>query len=365
MKSNLHKILPYVLKPLSWVYGIVTDVRNWLFEHNIFKQESFDVPVVSIGNLTVGGTGKTPHAEYVAGMLASTYKIAVLSRGYKRKTKGFILANSNSTPETVGDEPLQIFKKHGERVRVAVCENRRNGIREILRQFPDTQLIVLDDAFQHRYVKPKVNILLMDYNHPVYDDHLLPLGRLRENWKQSMRADMIVVTKCPPGLQPLSYRLIYKKLEIMPYQKLYFSNYVYGSLTPVYPDDKPYYVDLASLSSKDTVMLVTGVANPRGFIRHFGCYPFKCVVCHFPDHHDFSREDVKKLYDKFQSLKGERKLIITTEKDSIRLAYNPYIPASMKPFMFYIPISVRMISGLNEDNFIGDLMKSIDSSNNW
>lgn len=362
MNIPIHKILPYVLKPLSYIYGAVTDVRNWLFDHDVLRSEEFDVPVVSVGNITVGGTGKTPHVEYIAGMLGSTYNVAVLSRGYKRKTKGFILANSNSTPESVGDEPLQIYLKLGQRVKVAVCESRRKGISEIMRMFPDTQLILLDDAFQHRYVSPKVSVLLMDYTRPIYEDSLLPLGRLRESAHQTNRADMVVVTKCPDDLSPLSLRLITKKLELMPYQKLYFSNIRYGSLTPVFPDDKPYHVELGSLSSRDTVMLLTGIANPRGFVRHFRTYPFKVVVCHYPDHHDFSRADLQQLKQKFLGMKGERKIVITTEKDAVRLAYNPYFPPALKPQTYFIPISVRMMPGLDGGDFIGDLVESINKT---
>lgn len=357
ISNPLHRVLPYVLKPMSWLYGMVTDVRNWLFDHRVLPVEEFDVPVVSIGNLTVGGTGKTPHVEYLAGMLSSTYNIAVLSRGYKRKTRGFILANSNSTPESVGDEPLQIYLKLGSRIKVAVCENRRKGIREIIRQFPDTQLILLDDAFQHRYVKPKVNVMLMDYSRPVYDDSLLPYGRLRESSHQVNRADMVVVTKCPAGLSPLSFRLISKKLGLMPYQKLYYTSYSYGPLMPVFPEDSPYHADLAALTARDSVMLVTGIANPRGFVRHFRSYPFKVVVNHFPDHHDFTRSDIEELKNKFLTLKGERKVIVTTEKDAVRLAYNPYFPSSLKQFVFYIPVSVRMVAETEDNDLAGDLMK--------
>lgn len=359
IEDSTRKVLPYILKPLSWVYGAVTGVRNWLFDRKVLPVEEFDVPVVSVGNLTVGGTGKTPHVEYLVEMLASSYNIVVLSRGYKRKTRGFVLANHNSTPESIGDEPMQIYLKHGKLAKVAVCENRRKGIKEIMRQFPDTELIVLDDAFQHRYVKPRVNILLMDYNRPVYDDNLLPLGRLRESPHQMHRADMVIVTKCPAGLAPLSYRLISKKLGLLAYQKLFFSNILYGGLTPVFPDDRPYDVDLSMLTQRDTVMLVTGIANPRGFVRHFKSYPFKVVVNHFPDHYDFTREDIQALRDKFDTLKGERKIIVTTEKDAVRLAYNPYFPAALKPFVFYIPISVRMVQGLEENDFVSDVIKSL------
>lgn len=359
MNDTTRKILPYVLKPLSWLYGAASGVRNWLFDHKVLPVEEFDVPVVSVGNLTVGGTGKTPHVEYVVGMLAGAYNIVVLSRGYKRKTRGFVLANPNSTPESIGDEPMQIYLKHGKQARVAVCESRRRGIKEIMKQFPDTELIVLDDAYQHRYVKPRVNVLLMDYSRPVYDDRLLPLGRLRESAHQMQRADMVVVTKCPAGLSPLSYRLISKKLELMPYQSLYFSNFVYGSLTPVFPEDRPYDVDLTQLTARDTVLLLTGIANPRGFVRHFKNYPFKVKVSHFPDHYDFTREDLETLRDKFFSLKGEHKIIVTTEKDAVRIAYNPYFPAVLKPFVFYIPISVRMVQGLEEGDFVSDLLKAV------
>lgn len=360
MPNKVHTVLHYVLLPLSWLYGMVTGVRNWLFDHNVLPQEEYDVPVITVGNLTVGGTGKTPHVEYILGMLAMEYNMAVLSRGYKRKTKGFIIANSNSTPDSIGDEPLQMYQKFGMRAKIAVCESRRKGIMELLRLFPDLQLIVLDDGFQHRYVKPKVSVLLMDYNRPVYDDHLLPLGRLRENARQTNRADMVVVTKCPDDLSPLQYRLVSKKLDLMPYQKLYFSNYSYGALLPVFPDDKPYHVQLSSLTERDSVMLLTGVANPRGFVRHFRNYPFKVKVCHYPDHHSFTRDDLRKIEAEFKALTGERKIILTTEKDAVRLAFNPYFPSALKPLTYFLPIAVRMIPGLDNLNFIEDLKKAIN-----
>lgn len=353
--------MTYMLKPMSWLYGIVTDARNWLFDHKVIHQTEFDIPVVTVGNITVGGTGKTPHVEYLVGMLGTSYNTAVLSRGYKRKTKGFIVANSNSTPESVGDEPLQIYQKFGSRVKVAVCEDRSKGICELQRLYPDLQLIILDDGYQHRYVKPAVSVLLMDYNRPIYEDNLLPLGRLRESAHQISRADMVIVTKCPSDLTPLSYRLVSKKLDLMPYQKLYFSNYNYGGLLPVFPDDDPYRVSLEQLTSRDTVMLVSGVANPRGFVKHFKNYPFEVRVNHFSDHHDFSREELEKLEEKFRALPGERKVIVTTEKDAMRLAYNPYFPTYLKPFTFYIPIRVKMLAGLEEGDMIEDLRKMIDN----
>lgn len=359
--STRHTIFTCLLKPLSVLYGAVTGVRNWMFDHGILPQEEYRVPVVCVGNLTVGGTGKTPHVEYIVGMLSPYYNIAVLSRGYKRMTKGFILASSHSTPESIGDEPLQIYKKYGQKARVAVCESRRKGITELMRLFPDLELIVLDDAFQHRYVRPKVSVLLMDHDRPVYDDRLLPLGRLRESTHAINRADMVVVTKCPVDLQPIEYRLLTKKLDLMSYQKLYFSRYSYGSLQPVFTDDDPYSVSLGSLTSRDTVLLLTGIANPRSFVKHFKNYPFKIKICHFPDHHNFTREDVERFKDKFENMAGERKLILTTEKDAVRLAYNPYIPLGLKRVTYFMPITVKMVAGIEDSDFISDLRKAIDA----
>lgn len=354
--------MTYVLTPMSWIYGGVTWLRNKLFDIGVLKEESFGVPVVSVGNITVGGTGKTPHVEYIVNNLAASYNIAVLSRGYKRRTRGFILANSKSTPELIGDEPYQIFQKYGMKVQVAVCESRRKGIRELMKVFPEIQLIVLDDAFQHRYVKPKVSVLLMDYNRPFYKDRILPLGRLRESVHQVNRADMVIVTKCPETLMPLDYRLVSKELDLMKFQKLFFSRYEYGGLMPVFADDAPYHASLSSLTSNDTVLLVTGIAHPRYFVRYFRNYPFKVKVDHFSDHHDFTRNDLDRLFNKFKSLSGERKVIVTTEKDAVRLVHNPYYPRELKPFTFYLPIAVKMVNGLDDRDFITELRNSIDDS---
>lgn len=362
MMSNekVKKVLTCILTPLSWLYGMVTSARNWMFDNHILKEEEFPVPVISVGNITVGGTGKTPHTEYIVRMLSSEYSIAVLSRGYKRKTRGFLMANSNSTPESIGDEPLQIYHKFGSRIRVAVCENRRQGIRKLIEECPDLQLIVLDDAFQHRYVKPKVSVLLMDYSRPFYDDSLLPLGRLRESPRQVDRADMVIVTKCPENLTPLNYRLVQKNLELMPYQKLYFSRFTAGELQPVFIDERGFIPSLSEFTADDSVLLMSGIANPRSFVRTFKNYPFKKKIWHFPDHHNFNRNDLEQLAAKFDALPGRRKIIITTEKDAVRLAYNPYFPQKLKRNIYYLPIAVQMINGLNESEFIQDLKRAVE-----
>lgn len=358
MKTTKDKLLTYVLTPLSWIYGAGVYLRNKMFDANILKQKEFDIPVVSVGNITVGGTGKTPHVEYIVSRLSGSFNIGVLSRGYKRKTRGFIMANSKSSPDSIGDEPYQIWHKFGGVVKVAVCEKRTEGIRELSRLHPELDLIVLDDAFQHRYVKPKVSILLIDYNRPVFTDKLLPLGRLRESVHAVGRADMVIVTKCPDDIQPLNYRIMSNNLELMAFQKLYFSRYRYESLEPVFPDESPYFASLSQLSERDSVLLLTGIAHPRYFVRHFSPYKFKVKVSHFPDHHDFEREDLSQMLDRFQKMTGERKLILTTEKDAVRLAYNPYFPSGLKPFCFYVPVSVRMMQGLGDDDFIEKLKKN-------
>jgi len=362
VKSTADKILTYVLTPLSWIYGAVVFIRNKMFDKGfILKEQRFDIPVVGVGNITVGGTGKTPHVEYIVENLLGEYNIAVLSRGYRRHTKGFILANSKSTPDLIGDEPMQIYNKFGRIIKVAVCESRREGIRELQRLFPDLDLILLDDSFQHRYVKPKVSILLMDYNRPIYRDHLLPLGRLRESPHEVNRADMVIVTKCPMEIRPIDFRIVSKELDLMSYQKLFFSRYESGAVTPVFPDDSLYHVSLSSLTEEDSVLLLTGIAHPRQFVRQFRKYPFKCKVFHFPDHHDFTRKDVEKIKERFDNLTGRRKLVLTTEKDAVRLSCNPYFSKEMKPFVFYLPVRVNMINVLSDRDFIDELRSAINA----
>ena len=355
MNSTKDKILTFILTPASWLYGAVVGVRNWMFEHNILKSVEYDIPVVGVGNLAVGGTGKTPHVEYIASHLALEYKVAVLSRGYKRKTKGFVLANQNSTPMTIGDEPYQIYQKFHGKVIVAACESRRKGIEELIRLFPDLEIIVLDDSFQHRWVKPKISILLTDYSKPFYKDKLLPLGRLREGQLQVNRADMVIVTKVPEDLQPIEFRITSKDLDLMKFQKLFFSRYDYGQLKPVFAEDSIYSINLLDLSDKDSVMLLTGIAHPRYFVRHFRPYPFKVKIDHYPDHHDFSKRDIHDIEKKFNEMPGARKIIVTTEKDAVRLMHNPYFPKELKPFTFFLPINVRMVKGVDDHDLIEEI----------
>ena len=335
-----------ILYPLSLLYGVGVNIRNLMFNKGIYEQESFDIPVISIGNLTVGGAGKTPHTEYVIEALCRDYRIGMLSRGYRRRTKGFIIASSNSNPEDIGDEPYQIYKKFENKgVMVAVCEKRVEGIKRMLDFDPKLNLIVLDDAFQHRFVKPRISILLTEHSNPLYNDHLLPLGRLREPAKAIERADIVILTKCPDNMKPVDFRLFKETFDLFPYQNLLFSKYRYLSLVPLFPEalEGMPVPDLYNPGSINTVLAVVGVTNPRPFIRYIRSLGIKVKIMSFGDHHNFSKSDMTAIRNKFAEIRCLDKYIITTEKDAVRLAGNPYFPAELRSRIFYIPIKVEFI----------------------
>ena len=347
-----------MLLPLSKIYGFAVGVRNLMFKWHILKQREFPVPVVVVGNISAGGTGKTPHTEYVIDLLRYKYHIGMLSRGYKRKTKGFVLATSRSTPLDIGDEPYQIYQKYGRDITVAVCEDRCTGIEELLRLDPRINLIVLDDAFQHRYVKPTVSIVLTEFNNPVFFDKLLPLGRLREPAKAIYRADMVVVTKCPAQLKAIEYRIFKNNLKLFPFQKLFFSRFNYASLRPLFPDIRKDAPHMSWLGPDDAVLVLSGIANPRPLVRYLKGFKANEKVKVFPDHHNFNRKDLDAIAKRFNELEGKQKIIVTTEKDAVRLINNPYFPHQLKPHIFYQPIDVTF-DPMNVDSFDLELQKML------
>lgn len=347
-----------MLLPLSKIYGFAVGVRNLMFKWHILKQREFPVPVVVVGNISAGGTGKTPHTEYVIDLLRYKYHIGMLSRGYKRKTKGFVLATSRSTPLDIGDEPYQIYQKYGRDITVAVCEDRCTGIEELLRLDPRINLIVLDDAFQHRYVKPTVSIVLTEFNNPVFFDRLLPLGRLREPAKAIYRADMVVVTKCPAQLKAIEYRIFKNNLKLFPFQKLFFSRFNYASLRPLFPDIRKDAPHMSWLGPDDAVLVLSGIANPRPLVRYLKGFKANVKVKVFPDHHNFNRKDLDAIAKRFNELEGKQKIIVTTEKDAVRLINNPYFPHQLKPHIFYQPIDVTF-DPMNVDSFDLELQKML------
>lgn len=356
LKALISKV---ILLPSSKVYGAVTFVRNKFFDWGILKQHEFDVPIIVVGNLTAGGTGKTPHVELIVETMRHSHHVAVLSRGYKRNTKGFVMVNDRSTPIDVGDEAFQVYHKFGGQVIMAVCESRVEGINELLRIDPNINLIVLDDAFQHRYVKPRVAILITEFGRPVYQDKLLPYGRLRESITGMHRADIVITTKCPESINPLDYRLVSKHLELYPYQELFFSRYVYQNLVPLFPQAVHAVPYLDWLTNNDTILAIAGIGNPRPFVRYLKSFAARVKVNVFPDHHNYTRKDIELIKTRYNTMKGENRYIITTEKDAVRLICNPYFPHELKAVTFYLPIKVEFINRVSNDDFANTLRKLI------
>ena len=333
-----------LLIPLSKLYGAGTWARNKMYDLNLAKQTKFDIPVVCIGNIAVGGTGKTPHTEYITDLLSRHYRIAILSRGYKRHTKGFVLASKHTGPRELGDESFQMYRKFGGRIPVAVCEDRVAGIRELRRLMPDLQIIILDDAFQHRAVLPTIAIVLTEFDRPLFEDHLLPYGRLRESKAALHRADIVIATKCRQGIKPIEFNIFDKQLDLIPAQERFFSRFAYDGLRPVFPDAVHNFTPIMEdLLEDDMLLAVSGIANPRPFVRYVKSFLPKVRVDVFPDHHEFTRADMDHILQRFSTMNGRRRYIITTEKDAMRLMANPYFPHELKPYIFYLPIHVEFV----------------------
>ncbi|MDE5659376.1 MAG: tetraacyldisaccharide 4'-kinase [Muribaculaceae bacterium] len=336
-----------LLKPLSVAYGAVTATRNKMFDCGMLEQRSFDIPVLVVGNIAVGGTGKTPHAEFLIEMLRADYHLGVLSRGYNRRTKGFRLATPESDARQIGDEPYQIYRKFGDKgVMVAVCEDRCKGIDRMRELDPELNLIILDDAFQHRYVKPTVSIVLTEHSRPVFDDEMMPAGRLREGAGAMHRADIVVVTKCPDDMKQIDYRIFTKNLGLYPYQQLFFSKYAYGDLTPLFPEEAVATPSprLLSMSESDTIVVVAGIANPKPFIKKIRTSKARIRGLVFKDHHNFTRNDIVAIIDKIKTAPDPaHTIVVTTEKDAMRLRDFPGLPKSLKRRIYYMPVNVEFI----------------------
>ncbi len=332
-----------VLYPLSLLYGLIVDIRNWLFDEKIFHSVSFDIPTIVIGNLAVGGTGKTPHAEFVLSHLQEEWKTAFLSRGYKRKTKGFGLADEKASATTIGDEPFQIFRKFP-KVIVAVHEKRVEGVERLLRLFPDLQLIVLDDAFQHRFLLPGFSVLLTDYSNLYPTDFFLPAGSLRESKEGSHRANLIVVTKCPENLKPIDKRIIEMELHPLPYQQVFFSTFRYFDPMPVFPEFASEGWTLSKLRENNpAVLLVTAIASSQSMKDFLKNYVSTLKELSFRDHHNFTKKDFQLIEQEWETLPTENKIIIVTEKDAARLYSNNYLPEMLKPKIFALPVEVKFL----------------------
>jgi tetraacyldisaccharide 4'-kinase len=320
-------LLRKILFPFALLYGLIMSIRNFLFDKAIFKSYIFDLPIIAVGNLSVGGTGKTPQIEYLIGLLSNTYKVATLSRGYKRKAKGYILADSTSSAEIIGDEPFQFYQKF-DNIQVAVDADRKNGIEQLLSQEPKPEVILLDDAFQHRKVKAGFYIMLTSFGDLYSDDFMLPVGNLRECKSGAKRANVIIVTKCPSSLSFKEQNKIKHKLKVTKNQELFFTTIVYDDC--IYSENET--LKVSEIKELDKVLLA-GIAKPELFFNFLKQKNEECLT--FSDHHHFTEKDILDI-----KKKSINKIIITTEKDYVRLQGS--VP---KEQLFYLPIKSQFLEG--------------------
>jgi len=325
-------LIPFLralLLPVSILYGVVISIRNLGYDYGIFKSTSFDIPIITVGNLSVGGTGKTPQIEYLVHLLQQKYTIAILSRGYKRKSKGFVLANQNSTVLDLGDEPFQYHQKF-KNVQVAVHGNRVEGVENILTTKPNTELVLLDDAYQHRKIKAGFQVLLSSYDQLFCDDFMMPTGNLRELWWGKKRADVIVVTKCPLNITKQEQHKIRNRIKPVTNQQVYFTGIRYAK------NVKGFSEQLLVEFVKQKIVLVTGIAKPKPLVDYLNSLGANFEHLEFADHHHFLDVEIKRLKNISKTQK-----ILTTEKDYVRLE-------NELPELYYLPIEIQFLNKKEE-----------------
>ncbi|HVW98580.1 MAG TPA: tetraacyldisaccharide 4'-kinase [Mucilaginibacter sp.] len=364
------KYLRWLLLPFSLLYGLVVIVRNWLYDAGLFKSYSFKKPVIVVGNLEAGGAGKSPMTEYLIRLLQKQYQIATLSRGYGRKTRGFIKAGTTEaagqaiTPglnlsATIGDEPAQFHRKFPD-LTVAVCEDRVFGLKKL---FPEHDLVLMDDAYQHRAVEPGLSILLFDYNRLNEPHFLLPAGNFREPFSGRWRAQVIVVAKCPVGIGLDEFNNIAERIRPLPYQALFFSAINYQPLHDLYGNQAKVVID-----GDTTVFLLTGIANPKPLLRHVRRSTDRIIHHNYPDHHPFTLKNITKLVAEYNACPSEKKIIITTEKDAQRLEESWFGPVQHPDAsfpVFVIPIRVGFLNdgGDNFNKIVTDYVREHTTNN--
>lgn len=326
-------------------------IRNLLFNWGILPQKSHSVKVISVGNLSMGGTGKTPHVEFLIQTLKDQYKTATLSRGYGRKTKGFELVDKTSTSHDVGDEPLQYFNKF-KNVLVGVCENRNDGVKALQKLQPDLECVILDDAFQHRYIKRDINIMLTDFHEPFYKDYVVPSGKLREFRRGYKRADIIIVTKTPIVLSPFTKRRLEDEMKVMPYQKVLFSKIEYDGFVHLSSGEKN-----KSLNKVSSIILFTGIANSYPLQDYLKKFCNELVVLTFPDHHDYSDQDIDLIQSTYSEQFTSNKILVTTEKDAQRLQVSKKKEILLQYPVYYVPIHIVFHNG--DENILNQAIKNI------
>ncbi|HEY9113927.1 MAG TPA: tetraacyldisaccharide 4'-kinase [Bacteroidales bacterium] len=327
----------FILFPIAWIYGLAVRIRHWMFNKGYLKSTSFSIPVISIGNLSLGGTGKTPFVEYLIRLLTEQYKVATLSRGYGRKTTGFLMGDQFSGHEDVGDEPMQYIRKFANKITVAVDEDRCRGVSYLMENDNKLDVILLDDAFQHRYIKPGLSVLLTDYSKLYAEDYLLPVGTLRDVVSSAKRADIIIVTKTDRVLSPISKQRVLEVLQPEQNQPVYFSYIDYGHFVP-FPDAEGFKIP----KNISKIILFTGIVNHYPLEEHLRFQCNELISFNYPDHHIYTRNDLQKIKKAFDDAYESKKLIVTTEKDAMRLINSPYLSELKYLPLFYVPIKVRL-----------------------
>ena len=322
----------YLLFPLAFIYGSITAIRNLLFDYGIFKSKTYNIPIICIGNLSVGGTGKTPHTQHIINLLKTDYKVAILSRGYGRKTSNLQIVESTSTAAEVGDEPLQLKQNNPDCI-VVVEKNRNKGLQQILKDFPETGVILLDDGYQHRWIKAGFNILITPYSTPYYKDYLMPAGNLRESKKGAERSNAIIFSKTPENSNPTLKKGMVKKLNLFAHQKAYFSHINYGTWKCI-STNKEFIPD-----EQQSITLVSGIANPNPLVDYLQAAGHKVKHLKFADHHNYTNNDIANILKKYNQDSSTKKLILTTEKDAtkLRVFEGEFGTANL----YYLPISIE------------------------
>lgn len=328
--------LNYLLYPFSLLYGLVLWIRNRLYDNGVLTSVEFDLPVIAVGNLSVGGTGKTPHVEYLIRLLKDQYKTATLSRGYNRNTKGFFIAGPQSTAADIGDEPMQFHRKFPE-ITVCVGEERMLAVPQLLGEQPDTAVILLDDAFQHRSIKPGLNLMVTDYSRLFTRDHVVPFGRLREGRKGYHRANAIIVSKCPPTLSVQEKEAITREIAPLPHQRVFFTTLRYGTPYPLLAGGPQ------QLPEQAAILVACGIARPEPMVQHLLQKHSNVHLLAFPDHYYYARKDLDKMKLELEQLDGAQKVILTTEKDAVRLRLlEDQLQAMQLPVMV-LPVEVSFL----------------------
>lgn len=333
----------FLLSPIALIYWLAVKVRNFMFDAGLRTSVQPSIKTICVGNLTVGGTGKTPHTEYLIRLLSPQMNIATLSRGYRRTSKGYMEASSTSTALEVGDEPLQMKLKFPH-IAVAVDANRIHGVEQLQRNHSALNLVLLDDAFQHRRIAPGLSILLTDYNNPISHDFMLPVGLLRDSFAERKRADMVVVTKCPKHITALQMETIARQLKLKPDQKVFFSYIDYGMAHSVFNAHKQPSIKLSKLNG---CYAFSGIATPAPFFAHIAASSNLIGSRAYADHHKFTETEINAIFAKLGSRQNAEAMLITTEKDATRLR-NLNLPDEVKQRLYYLEIVVNFVDNQAE-----------------